>query len=98
LFSLALRPSVRPDGAFSNHPNNADPLQSDVRPGRRRARGGLAASALDPEPISAAQILQRSLWTPLSQFADFARLTELQSTAQREYNARVTPEGTLEGL
>lgn len=57
-----------------------------------------AASALDPEPISAAQIKRRGAWTGLSEVADFERLTALQQRAQRAYNARVTPEGSLEPL
>ena len=57
-----------------------------------------AASALDPEPISAAQIEKRGAWTPLSRFQDFDRLAELQAEAQTAYNAQVTPEGTLEKL
>jgi hypothetical protein len=57
-----------------------------------------AASALDPEPIAAAQILSGGTWTPLSELADTARLTTLQQNAQSDYNARVTPEGTLETL
>ena len=57
-----------------------------------------AASALDPEPISAAQIHSRGEWAPLAQEAEFNRLAELQRRAQAAYNARVTPEGTLEPL
>jgi hypothetical protein len=57
-----------------------------------------AASALDPEPISAAQIHSRGEWAPLAQEAEFNRLAELQKRAQAAYNARVTPEGTLEPL
>ena len=41
-----------------------------------------AASALDPEPISAAQIEKRGAWIPLCQLTDFNRLANLQSDAQ----------------
>lgn len=57
-----------------------------------------AASALDPEPISAAQIEKRGAWIPLSQLAEFDRLADLQAEAQTAYNAQVTPEGTLQEL
>lgn len=57
-----------------------------------------AASALDPEPISAAQIEKQGAWTPLSRFSDFSRLADLQATAQTAHNAQITPEGTIEGL
>jgi hypothetical protein len=57
-----------------------------------------AASALDPEPISAAQIEKKGAWTPLSRFQEFNRLAELQAEAQTAYNAQITPEGTIEAL
>jgi hypothetical protein len=57
-----------------------------------------ASSALDPEPVSAAQIVSSGDWTPLSRFSDFSRLAELQAGAQSAYNARVTPSGTIEEL
>ena len=57
-----------------------------------------AASALDPEPISAAQVLKRATWLPLSRLAGLDRLAAMQARAQAGYNARLTPEGTLEPL
>lgn len=57
-----------------------------------------AAGALDPEPVSAAQVLKRAIWLPLSRLAGPDRLAALQVRAQAAYNAHVTPEGTLEAL
>jgi hypothetical protein len=57
-----------------------------------------ASSALDPEPVSAAQIVKSGAWTPLSRFSDFSRLAELQADAQSAYNAQITPEGTIREL
>jgi hypothetical protein len=57
-----------------------------------------AATALDPEPVSAAQIEKRGAWIPLSQLADFDRLADLQLEAQSAYNAQLTPEGTIQEL
>ncbi len=57
-----------------------------------------AASALDPEPISAAQIEKRGAWIPLSQLTDFNRLATLQSDAQTAYNAQIGPDGSIEAL
>jgi hypothetical protein len=57
-----------------------------------------AATALDPEPVSAAQIVKRGFWTPLSRFADYTRLSELQGHAQSAYNAQLTPRGTIQEL
>jgi hypothetical protein len=57
-----------------------------------------AATALDPEPVSAAQIEKRGAWIPLSQLAEFDRLEDLQAGAQADYNAQLTPEGTLQEL
>ena len=57
-----------------------------------------ASSALDPEPVSAAQIVKRGFWTPLSRFTDFNRLAALQAEAQSAYNAQITPEGSIEEL
>lgn len=74
--------------------------ERELEPGQPGASCAVifAASALDPEPISAAQILKGGLWTPLSRLSDFARLTALQAEAQQAYNARLTPEGTIEAL
>ena len=57
-----------------------------------------AASALDPEPISAAQIEKQGAWIPLSRLQDFDRLADLQAQARTAYNAQITPEGTIESL
>jgi hypothetical protein len=57
-----------------------------------------AATALDPEPVSAAQIEKRGAWIPLSQLAEFDRLADLQAQAQTAYNAQLTPDGTLREL
>ncbi len=57
-----------------------------------------AASALDPEPISAAQIEKRGAWLPLSRLADTNRLTDLQATAQTAYNAQIGPDGSITAL
>ena len=57
-----------------------------------------AATALDPEPVSAAQIEKRGAWIPLSQLVEFNRLAALQSEAQLAYNAQLTPEGTIQSL
>lgn len=58
-----------------------------------------AASSLDAE-LAAATIVKRPQgWVALSeQLSDPNRLAELQSTAQSEYNATLTPEGTTEPL
>jgi hypothetical protein len=57
-----------------------------------------AATALDPEPVSAAQIEKRGAWIPLSQLAEFDRLAELQSAAQSAYNAQIGPDGRITAL
>jgi hypothetical protein len=57
-----------------------------------------AATALDPEPVSAAQIEKGGAWIPLSQLAEFDRLADLQLEAQSAYNAQLTPEGTIQEL
>ncbi len=57
-----------------------------------------AASALDAEPISAAQIEKRGAWVPLSQLTDFNRLATLQSDAQTAYNAQIGPDGSITAL
>ncbi len=52
-----------------------------------------AATALDPEPVSAAQIEKRGAWIPLSQLVEFNRLAALQSEAQSAYNAQLDARG-----
>ena len=54
-----------------------------------------AATALDPEPVSAAQIQKRGAWIPLSQLADYNRLADLQLEAQSAYNAQIGPDGQI---
>ena len=57
-----------------------------------------AATALDPEPVSAAQIEKRGAWIPLSQLVEFDRLAALQSEAQSAYNAQIGPDGRITSL
>jgi hypothetical protein len=57
-----------------------------------------AATALDPEPVSAAQIEKNGAWIPLSRLQEFDRLADLQLEAQSAYNAQITPEGTIQEL
>ncbi len=57
-----------------------------------------AATALDPEPVSAAQIQKRGAWIPLSQLAEPDRLADLQLEAQSAYNAQIGPDGRITEL
>jgi len=55
-----------------------------------------AAGTLDAEVSAAAQINRRGLWKPLSDTAPTERLAELQARAASSFNARLTPDGTIE--
>ena len=57
-----------------------------------------AATALDPEPVSAAQIQKRGAWIPLLQLAEPDRLADLQLEAQSAYNAQIGPDGRITAL
>lgn len=57
-----------------------------------------AAGTLDPEVSAAAQIHRRGSWKPLSDSARSERLAELQARAAGSFNARLTPDGTIEPL
>jgi hypothetical protein len=71
-----------------------------AEPGAAGARCGVvfASSALDPEPVSAAQIHRPIDWVPLSTVQEFGRLAELQGEAQSDYNARIGLDGRIEAL
>lgn len=57
-----------------------------------------AAGTLDPEVSAAAQIHRDGSWRPLSDSAANQTLAELQAQASGSFNARLTPDGTIEPL
>lgn len=56
-----------------------------------------ARTSLDPEPVAAAMVLRRGVWTPLSSQEGVSpeRLTELQSNAFELANANLENDGSL---
>ena len=56
------------------------------------------AASLDPEPQAAAQIYAGGGWRPLSGLVETQRLSQLQSQALSEANARVGEQGDLSRL
>jgi hypothetical protein len=56
-----------------------------------------ASNTLDPEAAAAA-FVRRSEWTPLSTLQPTDELAKYQAQAQREYNAELQSDGTIDSL